>query len=1592
MRAWTKVFAFLVACGTAFAAQTPINNLVLQGNANGGTNSFTNLVSVGLVDGANQSFLTQKDVGTLQGTLPTNELKELFSKTPSFATSSPNAVVTKDYVSSTNLGNEGFRRIGALGGYTLEEFIEDIASRGAARDLPTFVYTSTNLVVSWSGGDVYEPTVGYYHLQSGINTALTDNAVNFAYWSTNDVRLVQWTTGTRPEAVGNIYLGTFSTSLGKIIQVDLAAPVGDELLQEDVAFSRILPSVIIDGMRVIATNTGLTDITFIGGIEYQNMATEVNHDTFSFSTSNKLVYYSHSSSNWASFTTNLFPIGLWDDGTNVSGTEAANWYRGVFVSIPNSGQLTWIMPDYAYTNETDAIAGNDPDVPSGFFPYVPKCTAYVFKGDDVILRDSTVYWVDRRNSYNLLKGASTGGGGGSANTPTLQQVLIAGNGTGGILPSGMGLPMTSDQAANKGYVDSTINNVNTKKAYVDVKGDDGTAKVESSILPFKTIQAAIDACTAYPASETNRFLVVLSPGFYIENVTMKNFISMRGDDSEATVIIGTVTFPPAFTDVTGSEIALITIQASNTNAVDINLGADRAYVGLRSCFLVSTYDNDVEYKSLARAGRGLIEFYATTYGQLNIFPTNGGGVVSDVQIFEHTTSPANNGLSQFTSFASSCEINCADTNDNINMLLTHDNLDSGCINTFIGGLFNVFLNVTNEYYSNDIRIVAHEKAIGRTLSMGNVLRVYMNPTNGCRFFMAWSKDGTGDNVAIVRNNHVRMVSGSSSNIWLGAACTTNDNIRIFDTEIIQANAFNYYPKIYTNDGVAGYFYVNTPHQNGDHIFGGSIDLSLMNSGVPSTPDSGHVRMYAYTYAGLENPNFIDSSGNRVRLARDHFFNGYNSETTTLQVGETVYVTAGLSAAGTPVVGRANGNNPAKMPCAGLVVQVGGIGTNRIGRVMRGGRTEQYFDTSAFASGDKLYVSATVDGGITNVAPTGTNIAQQIGWCHISSTNGYMNVYLFTPDTLGGLTPQNYATYANPVFASSLFTLTNGGAARFDTADIPAGTTNNYMFPSAGGLLATYTDIQLVPVSVKVGESGGIAKGRVVYQSGVSSGKPVVKYADRRNSDTLPVIGVTMDTGNMGDNIEVANFGPLNDVDMSSFETNDLLYLGTNGFLSGPSSVSTDAIIMLGTCMSNSVTGSMLVNIRSYYMDGSFSGPMRYTVKNASASNNASAQIQAVNNDGYRVSVGITSTNSAVEPNRTFIYSAGYGSMRFNQAGAFPFIWAMDMENKHDDRNYNNWPIMSLVPQANSNAFLGIGTTNPLAKLHVTGSILASNTFRLASGAYSSTELITYADSTNLIGILQTNMQTQINSATNGLTNEVIARVAGDTNLQAQIVAETNRAFTAENSISNSLNVAITNISAQLVTETNRAYVVETNLQIQIITETNRAYVAETNLQAQIDATTNRVKGLESITSNWNSAYAWSTNDPIQDTNVSVAVLGLYAVTNSWGFNEPVPTNVVPYDLYLSAAFPKARSLTNFRAITEVGAVLGQIVIRSASNPIRTYTVLTNFAASTTSTNAVILTGTILAENCIGVVITNVGNATNFWFSTQYSTTNGLKDL
>ena len=988
---------FLAVIGFAFGAgSTPIAGLKLIGNVDGNLASITNLDTLAATT-VTATTVKASSVLLVSGTNVTT------ATTKGYVDSATNGVFTT--LGSTTAGTEGIKLIGSLGGYILDEFFEDTYLRGPSRDKPTFVYagpSAFNLAMAWSDGDVYDPVYGYYHLNSGSNS-LTDNAVNYAYWNSSNPNVVQWTT-TSPNINSNIVLGVFSCSLGTIMQGATTEAVGDMPLQMRAGASAIAPSLVVNGLEYYATGTSLSNIAKTAGVEYHDMKDRLEHPAQNLSDSSLtigILTYAHTNVGmWGWAITNQVPVGMWDDGTNKIACTSSNWYKGLFLSFAGSPLMAYIYPQAAYTSAVDAVAGPDPTLPPGFTPYVPLCTEYVFLGTDTVLRTESQYWVDRRFQIRRPGTSSVTVSGGTAVIPSLDQVMLKGSSLGGILPHDAGAPSDDDQLSNKGYVDSTRNKASTGTAYVDsINGDDGTGQIEKSSLPFKTIQAAIDAC-AVVATDTRRFLIAISIGTYAEDVTMKNYIGIRGLDIESTIIRGQVSYPSTYDDPTGGEITTLSIFTTNKPAVVIDQGSDESYGGIRSCALYTTWTNDTALKPTVQISRGIFEVYGTTWVQTD----NSGNSGSNVScLYYGTTNSSNLGAYHLVDFAGSHTMNVADTNDTVSIAYV-DTVQNSVMSMVSCDTEIDLSDSTN--HANKVKLAYQNGGNSSIDIKGCTPTVTMSSTNNCILIAAASENtptlrlGGGVHYNSCR---VRAPNIKAGNSFHSSSPTALDYAEVYWTAI--APQTGVYPARYTVDGIAGVSGYVLAHGLGDVLVGGGIDLSSDNPSI-LTPASGHLQIHAQVTSGLENPYFRDSTGLDIRLGRDEVKTLYNAEATTLTKGEAVFIYTGISGTAN-YVKRAKADSLSTMPAIGFVMSTS-IAAGAKGRVQCGGRLESGIDTSYCTAGDKLYLSATTAGRITNVEPT-TAYSQLIGWANVIGTNGSVQVRPYKPDTLGNQLPSYYAS-------------------------------------------------------------------------------------------------------------------------------------------------------------------------------------------------------------------------------------------------------------------------------------------------------------------------------------------------------------------------------------------------------------------------------------------------------------------------------------------------------------------------------------------------------------------------------------------------------
>jgi hypothetical protein len=207
-------------------------------------------------------------------------------------------------------------------------------------------------------------------------------------------------------------------------------------------------------------------------------------------------------------------------------------------------------------------------------------------------------------------------------------------------------------------------------------------------------------------------------------------------------------------------------------------------------------------------------------------------------------------------------------------------------------------------------------------------------------------------------------------------------------------------------------------------FGGLNYIDLPEIIPPANPPADTLRLYVEDIHGFPFFSFRDSTGMVRKIVRDSVFIGLNVTGADIPSARAVYASGNVG--GIPTIALARADAIATMPAIGITVET--IANGAPGRVIQVGLLENV-NTSAFAAGDVLYVSATIAGAPTNVPPLYPNIRQEMGTVLVSDiANGavqcvarsMMNEGILDHGGLLGLADDDHPQYILHSLATAIF--------------------------------------------------------------------------------------------------------------------------------------------------------------------------------------------------------------------------------------------------------------------------------------------------------------------------------------------------------------------------------------------------------------------------------------------------------------------------------------------------------------------------------------------------------------------------------------------
>ena len=294
--------------------------------------------------------------------------------------------------------------------------------------------------------------------------------------------------------------------------------------------------------------------------------------------------------------------------------------------------------------------------------------------------------------------------------------------------------------------------------------------------------------------------------------------------------------------------------------------------------------------------------------------------------------------------------------------------------------------------------------------------------------------------------------------------------------------------------------------------------------TPATIPTGEGTVYWDSFnqtIAIQN-NEADST---LQVGQENWIRVYNDTGSTISNGEVVYVSGKEDTEDRLTIGLAQADVSATSKVIGFATH--DIETATFGFITQFGYVNN-INTASFLDGETIYLSDTVAGGITNVAPESPSNTVFLGYVVDSAVSG--NIFI---TTLGNT--------------------------------------------SGEGIISDAT--QLIQ-NARKGSAGTINKGQAVYITGYNVGASSieVELADADTLSSMPSIGIANDTITNSASGQVVLSGRVAGIDTSSWSVGDVLYVSnTTGTLTTTKPIGTALIQNVGiVTRSNASNGIILV--------------------------------------------------------------------------------------------------------------------------------------------------------------------------------------------------------------------------------------------------------------------------------------------------------------------------------------------------------------------------------------------------------------------------------
>jgi hypothetical protein len=365
-----------------------------------------------------------------------------------------------------------------------------------------------------------------------------------------------------------------------------------------------------------------------------------------------------------------------------------------------------------------------------------------------------------------------------------------------------------------------INNFNTYSGYTQNLIDNKLNKINNEIIvsvdgngDFTTIQGAIDSITG--ASTSNRYLIIVKSGIYVEDVTLKNYVFIEGENTSTTIVNGSVDF----VDVSFGFMSISNIAINSINK-PVSTVSVSGFVLMKNISATSRWNNDTATKSLFRFNSGLIQKIGATVCAL--YDEYTGNTICNSYLYTSTGS-------SYVDFFTKNPITIHELSSDVGIVGVVLNKNTNPLSEFKLNNINVNLNLLSPVPQHKLHIFKNINASSRIQSSSVVYRT--TPSNSFigEYILGYSTSGSStSSIDIINSSIVSHPNISDSDLYIAAATNDDDLVRLSNVVFVTNN--DSVIERFDDDGSDGTVLFSTTNTFGKQYSNGSLIYNELRLG------------------------------------------------------------------------------------------------------------------------------------------------------------------------------------------------------------------------------------------------------------------------------------------------------------------------------------------------------------------------------------------------------------------------------------------------------------------------------------------------------------------------------------------------------------------------------------------------------------------------------------------------------------------------------------------------------------------------------------------------------------------------------------------